>query len=240
MFAEVDVVFLCDLDNTLCDNDLARDRLTDATERILGPALSSAYWRTYERVRDESGFVDFLETQRRFHREHPDVPDEPLDRAILDFPYADVRYPKALEVIAALRGVGAVVILSDGDPVFQRLKIERSGIGRAVDGNVVVFAHKEAHLADVTALFPADHYVVVDDKAGVLADIKLVLGERASTVHVLQGKYADDPYDGPRPDAVIEKIGDLPALVGTPAALGVFLEDAGLRGRSADAGRRVS
>jgi len=55
----VAVVFLLDLDNTLCDNDLARERLATATERVLGPDLSADYWRTYESVRDESGFVDF-------------------------------------------------------------------------------------------------------------------------------------------------------------------------------------
>jgi hypothetical protein len=235
----VGVAFLCDLDNTLCDNDLARDRLTEATERILGPELSAAYWATYDAVREERGFVDFLETQRRFHREHPEVPDEPPDRAVLDFPYAEVRYPDSLRVIAALRGVGTVAILSDGDPTFQPLKIARSGITGAVDGNVMVFAHKEQHLDDVERLFPADRYVVVDDKAGVLARIKEAWGERVGTVHVNQGKYADDPYDGPRPDAVIDRIGDLVGLVGTPDALQVFVEDTTMRGRATDAARRV-
>jgi len=236
----VGVVFLCDLDNTLCDNDLARERLTEATERILGPELSAAYWATYDAVREEQGFVDFLETQRRFHREHPEVPEEPLDRAILDFPYADVRYPESLRVIAALRQMGTVAILSDGDPTFQPLKVARSGIADAVDGNVMVFAHKEQHLEDVALLFPADRYVVIDDKAGVLARIKEVWGERVGTVHVLQGKYADDSYDGPRPDLSIARIGDLIGLVGTPDALQVFVEDATMRGRTTDTtSRRV-
>ena len=230
----VRVVFLIDLDNTLCDNDLARGRLAAATERVLGAALSTEYWRTYENVRDERGFVDFLETHRRFHREHPGVPDEPLDRAIFDFPYTEVRYPEALEVIARLRRVGTVVILSDGDPVFQPLKVARSGIAAAVDGNVLVFAHKEEHLDDVVRLVPAQRYVAVDDKAGVLARVKDVWGGRVGTVHVLQGKYADDPYAGPRPNAVIARIADLPALLGTAEALRLFLEDASMRGRSTD------
>jgi putative hydrolase of the HAD superfamily len=233
-------VFLCDLDNTLCDNDLARDRLTEATERILGPEASAAYWATYESVREAQGFVDFLGTQRRFHREHPEVPDEPLDRAILDFPYAEVRYPDSLRVIAALRRMGALAILSDGDPIFQPLKVARSGISDAVDGNVMVFAHKEQHLDDVSLLFPADRYIVIDDKAGVLARIKETWGERVGTVHVRQGKYADDPYEGPRPDATVARIGDLVGLVGTPDALQVFVEDASMRGRAIDiTARRV-
>ena len=229
------VVFLLDLDNTLCDNDLARERLAAATARVLGPDISADYWRMYESVRDERGFVDFLETGRRFHREHPGVPLEPIDGAIFDFPYAEVRYPEALAVIARLRRVGIVAILSDGDPVFQPLKVARAGVTDAVSGNVLVYAHKEEHLDDVARLFPADRYVAVDDKAGVLARIKELWGERVGTVHVLQGKYADDPFEGPRPDAVIARIGDLPGLVGTADALRLFLEDASMSGRATDA-----
>jgi hypothetical protein len=230
----VPVIFLLDLDNTLCDNDLARERLTAGTERLLGPELSQEYWRTYEEVRDARGFVDFLETHRRFHRAHPGAPDGPLDRAIFEFAYADVRYPDALEVVARLRRLGTVAILSDGDPVFQPLKVARSGIAAAVGGNVLVFPHKEEHLDDVVRLFPADRYVAVDDKAGVLARIKEAWDGRVVTVHVLQGKYADDPYAGPRPDMVIARIGELPAVLGTADALRPFMEGASMRGRSTD------
>jgi FMN phosphatase YigB (HAD superfamily) len=235
----VDVVFLVDFDNTLCDNDLARARLVEATERILGPRLSREYWQVYEAVRDERGFVDFIETQARFRRAHPGAPGAPLDRAILDFPYAEVRYPEALDVVAGLQRAGRVVVLSDGDPTFQPLKIARSGVASAVGGDVLVFAHKEEHLDAVARLFPADRYIAVDDKAGVLARIKLAWREGVGTVHVLQGKYADDPYDGPRPDAVIEGIGDILALTGTPDALQLFIEEASMRGRAMDTGRRI-
>ena len=230
MFAEMGVVFLLDVDNTLIDNDRVRERLTEATERILGPALSKAYWEIYEEVRNDLGFVDSLGTLARFEERHGDPSAGTLDRAILDFPYADLRYPDALRVLDGLTRVGEPVILSDGDPVFQPLKIGRSGLAAAVRGNVLVFTHKEERLGDVTRLFPADVYIAIDDKAAILARIKLHWGERVSTVHVLQGKYADDPFEGPRPDAVIQTIGDLLPLVGTPDALRVFLEGATIRG----------
>jgi hypothetical protein len=239
MFAEMavdhaprrsEVVFLLDVDNTLIDNDRVRERLSEATLRILGPELSAAYWDLYEEVRTDLGFVDSLETLARFAQRHGDPSAGALDRAILDFPYADVRYPEALRVLAGLMRVGEPVILSDGDPVFQPLKIGRSWLAAAVGGNVLVFTHKEEHLEDVARLFPADRYVAVDDKASILARIKLHWAERVRTVHVLQGKYADDAYEGPRPDAVIAGIADLLALVGTADALRVFLEGATIRG----------
>jgi len=223
MFAEMTVVFLLDVDNTLIDNDQVRQRLDDAITRIVGADVAQTYWRIYEEVRGELGFVDSLKTLSRFHDLAEDPSAGALDRAVLDFPYAQVRYPETLHVLEALWRVGAPVILSDGDPVFQPLKIARAGVDQAVRGNVLVFQHKEEHLADIERLFPADRYVAVDDKAAILARIKLQWLERVRTVHVLQGKYADDPYEGPRPDAVIGRIGDLVPLVGTPDALRVFL-----------------
>jgi hypothetical protein len=140
-------------------------RVAPATARVLGDELSRAYWEDYEAVRAELGYVDTLATLERFHARHPDAGGEALDRAILDFPYAQVRYPATLEVLKALRLVGLPVVLSDGDPVFQPLKVARSGVADAVGGNVLVFTHKDAHLHDVQRLFPAEQYVAIDDKA---------------------------------------------------------------------------
>ena len=225
------VTFLLDFDNTLSDNDLARERLSQETVRVLGAAGSADFWTTYEQVRDEMGFVDFLGTLGRFHADHPEVGEE-LDRAVLDFPYEDVVFPDALGTIASLWDVGVPVVLSDGDRTYQPLKISRSGVHAAVRGNVLVFPHKEQHLDDVRRLFPADRYVAVDDKAAILARLKEHWGERVVTVHVLQGKYSDDPYEGPRPDATVPAIGRLADLAGTPGALRVLLEGASIRDRS--------
>lgn len=230
MFADMRTVFLLDLDNTLIDNDLARARLAVATERVLGADLARAYWAAYEAVRDELGFVDTLATLARFHREHPAAPDDALDRAVLDFPYEEVRYPEALQVLSALGRAGTVVVLSDGDPIFQPLKVSRSGIAAAVDGRVLVFTHKDERLGDVRRLFPADRYVAVDDKAAVLARIKEQWSDRVTTVHVLQGKYADDPYDGPPPDLTITRIAETAELVGRDGGPRVFDGHGSIRG----------
>src|SRR5207248_11114555 len=111
---------------------------------------------------------------------------------LLRYPFADRLYPRALDVIADLRRRGPTVILSDGDVVFQPWKVERSGLWTAVDGDVLIYVHKEQMLDDVERRFPSERYVVVDDKVRILAAIKSIWGARVTTVFVRQGHYAND------------------------------------------------
>jgi FMN phosphatase YigB (HAD superfamily) len=107
---------------------------------------------------------------------------------------------------------GPAAILSDGDVVFQPRKVERSGLFEAVNGNVLIYVHKEQELGDAEARFPAEHYVMVDDKLRILAAIKELWGSRVTTVFVRQGHYALDPAilaNYPAADLTIERIGDL-------------------------------
>lgn len=104
------------------------------------------------------------------------------------------------------------MILSDGDVVFQPRKIERSGLFAAVDGNVLIYIHKEQELDDVERRYPADHYVLVDDKLRILTAVKKGWDSRVTTVFPRQGHYARDPQavtSYPAPDLAIEQIGDL-------------------------------
>ncbi len=107
---------------------------------------------------------------------------------------------------------GPAVILSDGDAVFQPRKVERSGLWQAVDGRVLIYIHKERELAYVERLYPARHYVLIDDKLRILDAVKKAWGERVTTVFPKQGHYARDPQTlatYPPADIELAKIGDL-------------------------------
>ena len=111
-----------------------------------------------------------------------------------------------------LRARGPVVILSDGDVVFQPRKIERSGLWAAVEGRVLIYIHKEEMLDDVEQRYPARRYVMVDDKVRILAAMKAVWRDRLTTVFVRQGHYAHDASlvaNYPAADVTVERIGDL-------------------------------
>lgn len=211
-------VFLIDVDNTLLDNDRLKADVARALTDLVGPDRASQFWSLYEQVRDEGGVVNYPETLRRFRRtfaEERRLAD--VDRAVLDVPFERYLYPRALDVIAHLWRLGEPVILSDGDRVYQPMKIERSGILLAVRGNVLVYEHKEDHLGEVQRRFPAGGYVHIDDKAALLGRTKASLGPRVTTVHVRQGHYAADASAGARPDVTVERIADL--LMVPPAHL---------------------
>jgi hypothetical protein len=71
-------------------------------------------------------------------------------------------------------------------------KIRRAGLHEAFDGAVLIYIHKEHGLDDVEGRYPADHYVLVDDKIRILTAIKRIWGKRVSTVFPPQGHYALD------------------------------------------------
>ena len=205
------LAFLLDVDNTLLDNDALKALYDARLREIAGAARTERFWRVYEDVRADRGIVDYPETFARLGREIDASLLAEIERAIYDAPFARFVFEGAFDAIAQMRVVGATVILSDGDATYQPLKIERSGLARAVEGNVLIYPHKEARLTEVMARFPAERYVQVDDKAALLGATKQQLGDRVTTVHVRQGHYAEDPTPI-APDLSIDRIGDLATL----------------------------
>ena len=117
-----------------------------------------------------------------------------------------------MAVLAHLQRAAPVVILSDGDVVFQPHKVRRSGVHEAVGGRVLIYIHKEQMLDDVERRHPARHYVLIDDKPRILAAVKQQWGPRVTTVLPRQGHYAHDAAAlaaGPAPDLQIDAIGEL-------------------------------
>jgi len=203
------LTFLLDVDNTLLDNDAAKTEMAARLRALLGEADESRFWAIYEAVRRDEGMVNIPLTLSRFEAEagiDPAGPGESPRRfaladLVMAFPYEGFLFPGALEAIAHLRRLGRVAILSDGDPTFQPSKIWRAGLDEAVDGYVLVFGHKEEHLAEVAAAFPADHYVLVEDKPDVIAKVRARLDAPLTTILLRQGKYAATVPPGPWPGA---------------------------------------
>jgi FMN phosphatase YigB (HAD superfamily) len=223
MTARHPVVFLVDVDNTLIDNDHIAADLKRHLEREVGRERQERYWAIFEELRSELGYADYLGALQRYRVEHPRDPHVlTVSSFMVNYPFANRLYPNSLDVLERFRAWGPTVILSDGDAVFQPRKIERSGLQEAVDGNVLIYIHKERELDDVEQRYPAHHYVLVDDKLRILTAVKRVWEGRVTTVFPRQGHYAHDPQalaTNPAADLTVERIGellahDLTALLG--------------------------
>lgn len=207
------IVFLVDVDNTLVDNDGIQQDLKDHLERTYGVAARDRYWRILEDLMVELGYRDYIGALQRFRVEHPlEIELLSMSSFLMDYPFADRLYPDALAVLKRLRSLGTTVILTDGDVVFQPRKVEHAGLANVADGRVLIYIHKEEALDDVERRFPAEHYVLVDDKLRILDAAKKVWGARVTTVLPRQGQYAHDAKvlsALPPADLTIERIGDL-------------------------------
>jgi len=213
MSKTAEIVFLFDVDNTLLDNDRVQDHLREHLEQEYGAAARDRYWEIFEQLRNELGYADYLGALERYRVEDLHRPEVlRMSSWLVDYPFADRLYPGALNAVNHVRQWGPTVILSDGDAVFQPRKVERSGLWKAVEDRVLIYIHKERELDDVERLYPAKHYVLIDDKLRILAAVKKIWGERVTTVFPKQGHYALDPQalaEYPAADIALARIADL-------------------------------
>ncbi|MDB5103520.1 MAG: uncharacterized protein JWP91_1209 [Fibrobacteres bacterium] len=207
------LIFLFDVDNTLLDNDRVITDMRAYLQGKVGPTRAKHYWDIFERLRSKLGYADYLGALQRYRIEHPhDLHLLTISHFLVNYPFANRLYPNSLDALEHVGQWGPPVILTDGDVVFQPRKVDSSGLAEAVKDRVLIYMHKEMELADVRKRFPADHYVLVDDKLRILAAVKASWKSRVTTVFVEQGHYALDPgvlKKYPAADLSIKRIGDL-------------------------------
>lgn len=209
---KVRLAFMLDVDNTLINNDQVKIDVEAAMKALIGEEKVARFWEIYEQVRQETDVVDIPQTLKRIQ---PEFTDQNLYHKLYrlwnDFPYRKYIYPGVFEVLAYLNTIGRPIILSDGDPSFQLRKIVTSGLARSVNGDVLIYAHKQHHLEDIETALPAYHYVMVEDKPSLLTLMKEYFDDRITTVLVKQGKYANNPKElaMARPDLILPRIGEL-------------------------------
>jgi FMN phosphatase YigB (HAD superfamily) len=212
----LDRVFLFDVDNTLLDNDRLQDELRAHLAESYGQDARDRYWAIFQELFKDLGYADYLGALERYRLERLHDPKLLLMATwLVDYPFRERLYPGALAAVAHARTLGPISILSDGDAVFQPVKIARSGLRAAFEDEVLIYIHKEQELADIEHWRPARHYVMIDDKPRILGAMKKAWGDRVTTVWVRQGHYAAEAgaWDGwPPPDRDIAAIGDFAGL----------------------------
>ena len=197
----------------MLDNDRVSKNLRSFLETEVGAERSNRYWEIFEDLRRKLGYADYLGALQRYRLEYAyDTHLLALSTYLINYPFANRLFPNSLDVIEHCKQWGKVVILSDGDVVFQPRKVERSGLFEAVEGNILIYIHKEFELDDVERRYPAEHYVLVDDKLRILTAIKEIWSDKVTTIFPRQGHYALDEKElskYPAADITIERIGDI-------------------------------
>ena len=212
----VPLVLLFDIDDTLIDNDAMQQQLDEYLIASLGNDAQTRYRQIFEETRVELGYADFLGATERLRMEMLDsAAVMKLGEWLLEFPFVTLLYPGALDAVAHAHDLGFAGILSDGDAVYQPHKIARAGLSEVFGDAQMIFVHKEQELSVVEERFPAEHYVMVDDKVRVLAAMKEIWGDRLTTVSVKQGHYANDPvleHQYPAADLSLQSISEFSQL----------------------------
>jgi FMN phosphatase YigB (HAD superfamily) len=218
-------VFLFDVDNTLLDNDRVTNDLKRTLIRQVGVESEQQYFEIFEQLRGELGYSDYLGALQRYRVKFPRDPNLlAVSSYLVNYPFANRLFPGSLDAVDHVAAFGQTVILSDGDVVFQPRKVERAGLWELFEGRVLIYIHKEKELDEVARRYPAQHYVLIDDKVRILTEAKRIWGTRLTTVFPRQGHYALDADVGsyPPPDITLQRIGelvdyDLPRLLAAAA-----------------------
>ncbi|GAA0530932.1 FMN phosphatase YigB (HAD superfamily) [Rhizomicrobium palustre] len=213
MSSNGELVFFFDVDNTLIDNDQITADLSAYLRREHGDYPHDCYWTIFEDLRRELGYADYLGALERYRVKYMHDPRIlRMANWLIDYPFAQRLFPGAEAAVRHVGQWGVTAIISDGDAVFQPRKVYASGLSALFGRRVLIYVHKEVELAHVERLFPAAHYVFVDDKLRLLDAIKKYWGPKVTTIFPRQGHYATDMKiltDYPAADLSIDTIGDL-------------------------------
>ena len=88
-----DLVFLFDVDNTLLDNDRVTADLRRHLTGAFGGERAQWYWDTFEELRSELGYADYLGALQRFRVEHPRDPNLlGVSTYLVNYPFANRLY----------------------------------------------------------------------------------------------------------------------------------------------------
>ena len=145
MTASDEIVFLLDVENTLFDHDyIGEADLKNHLERELGFESRARHRVTFEALRAELGYANYLGALHRYRQE--DVHDPQLLRMssfLGDYLFAKRLYPGAIEVVKQFRAYGTTVILDVaplGDagvhywgPIIERYGLNLTVVNKAVD-----------------------------------------------------------------------------------------------------------
>jgi len=113
------LVFFVDVDNTLFNNDLVKERIKEALISALGEKEAVHFWKHHNEFRAYQKLMDFPAITRTYYKEkHRDTCEFTISKIFKEIKFSKALYPKVFEVLDYLKIFGKTFIFSEGDEVF--------------------------------------------------------------------------------------------------------------------------
>ncbi len=203
------LTFFVDVDNTLLNNDLVKERIKEALILALGEKEAIHFWKYHDEFRAYQKLVDFPVITRIYCKEKDrNTCELTISKIFTGIDFSKALYPKAFEVLDYLKTLGKIFIFSEGDEVYQKLKIEKSGIAGKVD-KVYLYKNKLEALPGMVKEYSSSRLIFIDDRDDKLINIKKLF-PKIVTVVVCQGHYASPKCKiDHSADLVVGSVGEL-------------------------------
>jgi NDP-sugar pyrophosphorylase family protein len=187
-------VFIFDIDNTLIDTDTIKKFVSDnLVKKLIKPDLLKVFWEEYDLSRDRLGYVSIPEFSDSFAERvrRPEFSEE-VRKMFYTIPFNEFVSDGVNDLMEYIDPKGEIVILTDGDLVYQPMKIKNLKISKYLD-EMFVFETLFHGLEDVEVIdkiYGGRRKIVIDDKITNLESIKNGV-KNSIVIHIKQGMYKD-------------------------------------------------
>lgn len=205
--------FFLDIDNMLLDSNKVKKNIKTSLFMNLGAEEATLLWEQHDSFRAQQKLDDFPHIIRTFcekKEKDPALCKFKINGIFQSIDFRSCLLPQVKDIIAHLQTYGTVHIFTEGDMLYQTMKVKKSGIKDIVD-EVFLFENKLQHLDEIVQTHENSKMYFIEYQTGVLDKIKDALPE-AITIHVLQGASivgADVYAPKYKPDVTIERIEEL-------------------------------
>lgn len=193
-------VFIFDIDNTLINTDELKRYVGDKlVPEMFDKEMVKIFWDRYEETRKKLGFVSIPDFSDSF-AEAVKVPEfaGSVRKMFYSLQFDRFVYGEVSELMDYIKEKGEIAIVSEGDLVYQPMKIKNLDFIKNID-EVFVFENKNANIEKIVNIYSGWRKIVVDDKLSELEPFKK-LDPSAITVHIKQGIYGNISRPGFAPD----------------------------------------
>lgn len=182
-------VFIFDIDNTIINTDAVKEYINkDLVSKLLGESLSGDFWNEYESTRNKMGYVSIPDISDAFAEKTKDPKYSELVRNMFyTVPFENFVYKGVYELMEYLDPRGEISILTEGDLVYQPMKIKNLRLSKYLD-EMYVFENKGKNASMIGDIYRGRRIIIVDDKITDLEYFKKAVPS-ALTIHLKQGTY---------------------------------------------------